>query len=125
MSEFSEGNRKPTRALFGYIAALVLGILTPFPYFLFVAEASSRQMIWVKLISYAALLFSPVRLLGQPQFRLVLVFCLPVATISSILGLAKSHNVLGTLPVIAEPILCAWLGASLAWIVLHFLRLRA
>lgn len=117
----------PTRALFGNIAALVLGILTLYPYFLFGGEVSSRLMIWVKLISFAALLFSPVGLFGQPQFRLVLVFCLPVAAISWVVGLGESlsHNVLGALPAIAEPILCAWLGASLAWIVLHFLRRRA
>ena len=114
----------PTRALYGYVAALVLGILTLFPYFLLGGEASSRLVIWVKLIIYAALLFSPMRLLGQPQFRLALVFCLPVAAISLILGFAELPNFLGALQVIAEPILCVWLGASLAWIVLRVGRLH-
>jgi hypothetical protein len=102
----------PTRALFGYIAALVLGILTLFPYFLgfpFGGESSSRQMIRVKLIIFAALLFSPVRLLGQPQFRLALVFCLAVAAISSILGLAKSQNFGGA------PTCCGANSVRLAW----------
>jgi hypothetical protein len=114
-----------TRALLRYIAALALGVLTLFPYFVFGGEVSSRQMMWFKLVIVAALLFSPVRLLGQPQFRLALVFCLPVAVISWILGFAESHISWGTLQVTAEPILCAWLGASLAWIVLRFLPLRA
>ncbi len=114
----------PMRASFGSVAALVLEIFTLFPYFLLVGEASSRLMIWVKLIIYAALLFSPVRLLGQPKFRLVLVFCLPVAAISLILGFAEPPNLLGALRAITEPILCVWLGASLAWIVLHVGRLH-
>jgi hypothetical protein len=115
----------PTRALFGYIAALVLGILTLFPYFLYGGGVvSSRLVMWVKLIIYAAVFFSPVRLLGHPQFRLVLVFCSPVAAISAILALAESQNFWWSLRVMAEPILCVWIGASLAWMLLRFLRLR-
>lgn len=114
-----------TRTLFEYIASVALGIFTLFPYFLYGGEVSSRQMIWVRSIIVAALLFSPVGLLGRPQFRFVLVFCLPVAVISSILGFAESHNFWLSLKVTAEPILCALLGASFAWVVFRVLPLRA
>jgi hypothetical protein len=109
----------PIRALSRYIVALVLGILTLYPYFLLGGAVSSRLEIWVKLIAYAALFFSPVRLLGSPQYRLALAFCLPVVAISLILGFPGLHNLLGGLQLIAEPIVCVWLGASLACIVLR------
>lgn len=113
------------RTLFRYIAALSLGMFALYPYFLSGGQMSSRQMVWVKLVTVAALLFSPVRLFGQPEFRLALVFCLPVVVISLMLGLGESHISWETLQITAEPILCVSLGALLAWILLRFLRLRA
>lgn len=114
----------PARAWLGYVAALVLGILTLFPYFLLGGAVSSRLVIWAKLIIYAALFFAPLRLLGQPQFRLVLAFCLPVAAISLLLGFAESNDLLVGLKIIAQPVLCVWLGASLAWLALRLGQIR-
>jgi hypothetical protein len=109
----------PRRALFGYIVALLLGILTLYPYFLLGGAVSSKLEICVRLIAYAALFFTPVRLLGPPQYRLALVFCLPVVAISLTLGFAELHNLFTGLQVIAEPIVCVLLGASLACLVLR------
>lgn len=90
------------------------------PYFLFGGTASSRLIIWCKLIVYAILLFSPLRLLGRPQCRLVPIFCLPVIALSSAIGLPGPHALSTGLQMIAEPILCVWIGALLAWIALNF-----
>lgn len=79
---------------------------------------------WVRLVAYAALLFSPMSLFEKPQFRLVLVFCLPVIAITSMLGFAKWDDLLSGLQVIAEPILCVWFGASLAYTVVRLSRLH-
>lgn len=109
----------PARAWLGYVVAFVLGILTLFPYFLIGGEASSRLAVWAKLVVYAAFSFSPVRLLGPPQFRLVLAFCLPVSAVSLLIGFAETPDLLVGLQIVAEPILCVWLGASLAWVLLR------
>lgn len=114
----------PTRTLFEYIAAFALGIIVLFPYFLFGGVVSSRLEIWVRLVVYAALLFSPVSRVGRPRFQLVLVFCFPVVAITLMLGFAESHNFLDGLPAIAEPILCVLLGASLACIALRLGRVH-
>lgn len=110
----------PARSWLGYIAAFVLGMLAMLPYFLFGGTASSRLFIWCKLIIYAILLFSPLRLLGRPQFQLVPIFCLPVIAVSSAIGLPGPHDLSNGLKIIAEPILCVWIGALLAWNALSF-----
>lgn len=109
----------PRRTLFGYVVALLLGILTLYPYFLLGGAVSSRPESWVRLIAYAALFFTPVRLLGPPQYRLVLVYCLPVVAISLTLGFAELRNLFSGLQVIGEPLVCVLLGASLACVVLR------
>jgi len=108
------------RSWLGYIAAFVLGMLAMLPYFLFGGTVSSRLFIWCKLIIYAILLFSPLRLFGRPQFRLVPIFCLPVIALSSAIGLPGPHDLSAGLQIIAEPILCVWIGALFAWIALSF-----
>ncbi len=109
-----------TRALLKYIVALALGILLLFPYFVVGSVVSSKFEIWVRLIAFVALFFSPLRVLGLPHFRLALVFCLPVVVITLIIGVGESLEFLDVLQPIAEPILCVWLGASLACIMLRF-----
>jgi hypothetical protein len=124
VSAIPEGKRMSKREIFGYVAALVLGMLTLLPYFLYGGEVSSRVLIWVKLVTYAALLCGSLRLLGQLRFRLVMVYCLPVTAISMILGTAESGPPWIGLHIVAEPILCVWTGASLAWLLSRYLRHR-
>lgn len=106
----------------GYLAALLLGMLAFFPYFHLGGVAQSKLAIWAKLIIYAALLFSPLGFLGRPRFRLVPIFAFSVVAVSSIVWLPGSLDLWGGMQIVAEPILCIWLGASLAWIALHFIQ---
>lgn len=101
---------------FSCLFILLLGTLCILPFFVIptpgMSQIPSREFGRALHIAEAAALYSISCFIGKPTFLRVIVFSIPVTSISLLLGMSLGD---GGFKAVAEPILCVWIGALVVW----------